>query len=106
MHLAYISKLLLKLLEILRFLPLIFCSHKICTEPVEITNKNGINLQNKDEYSLKYALLSALCPVAYDLNIPSSYKIKDIRDDIFILDNNVVLYFKNLKFTLLTNNNT
>lgn len=42
---SFINDFILKLSEILRFFPVIFISRKICTESIELTNKNGKTYQ-------------------------------------------------------------
>lgn len=61
-----------------------------------------INVQNNDEYCFKWAIISALFPINVNSNRCTSYKVRNIRDDIITLENNIVLNFKSLNFPLST----
>ena len=74
--------------------------------PPTISSKHAcVNLKQycSDEYCFKWAIISALYPVTTNSNRCSSYKIKDINADIVVLENKMVLNFKNLKFPLPVN---
>ena len=78
-------------------------SQYISLPPTILKKEACINVQNKDEYCFKWAIISALYPVTTHSNKCSSYKIKDINADIIILENNIVLNFVNLNFPLPVN---
>lgn len=62
-----------------------------------------INIQNNDEYCFKWALISALNSVVLNSNRCTSYKINNIEDEVLVLENGIVLNFKNLNFPLKIN---
>lgn len=75
-------------------------SHYICLPPTIMKKQACINVQNTDdEYCFKWAIISALYPVTISKRC-SSYEIKDIKADIIVLKNNIVLNFENLDFPL------
>ncbi|XP_037806202.1 uncharacterized protein LOC119600179 [Lucilia sericata] len=73
--------------------------------PEKIMRKKAcININNKDEYCFKWAIISALFKVKTHVNLWKSYHINDrIKDEMITLKNGRVLNFKSLKFPLAVN---
>lgn len=72
--------------------------------PTYISKKKAcVNIKNNDVYCFKWAIISALYPIENNSTICSSYNITNIQDDIIVLENNILLNFKNLNFPLSVN---
>ena len=50
-----------------------------------------INVQNNNQYCLKWAIISAMYPIYVHSNRTTSYKINNISNAIITLENGIVL---------------
>ena len=69
--------------------------------PKEVQLKKAcINVQNKDQFCFKWAVISACNQVSDNANLPFKYNFTNISDSIITLENKKILNFSNLVFPL------